>query len=207
MIHRVHIYLYQPFFFYTTHISPTALTGNTFLCNLPWQGENISIKRRLLWQTSLVLDNLSDWAVFLSAQLVLISFHSLCCALFFCFVLLSFTSTNSPLFLPDQYFCSTLKYLYVWGCLFSLTQTLSPFCPAASVNRYILAERLLTLMCSSGHLMNTWIIAHFRVVVFFAVYVLSCLTFYSSCLHRCTMPVFTSGWMEVSSDGQAQYHW
>lgn len=35
-----------------------SLTGNTFLCNLPWQGENISIKG--LRQTSLVLDNLSE---------------------------------------------------------------------------------------------------------------------------------------------------
>lgn len=29
----------------------------------------------------------------------------------------------------------------------------------------------------------------------------------SICLCRCCMPVLTSGWVEVSSDGQAQYHW
>lgn len=168
------------------HISPSHhhhhCDRQDFFSNLPRQGENISIKQRLPWQTSLVPDNLSDQGVFLSTQLGLVSFRSLCC------FWLSFTTTNSPLFLPYQYFYSDLKCLYVRGCLLSLTQSLSPFCPAAVTFWPNISRDWRTLLDVSW--MN------------------SCTSnFFSFCLHRCTMPVFTSGWMEVSSDGQAQHHW
>lgn len=43
---------------------------------------------------------------------------------------------------------------------------------------------------------------------FYFLTVFSCIMLMSSlCLHRCTVPNVTSGWVEVSSDGQAQYHW
>lgn len=106
-------------------VSQAALTGNTSLCNLPWQGENISIKWRLPRQTSLVLDNLSDWAVFLSAQLCP---HFISLSVFYTFFSYSFFHPHQLLFSVFQInIFVSLKciVLYIWICLFSLSETQS----------------------------------------------------------------------------------
>lgn len=87
----------QPCFFYTSHISvlrQAALTGNSFLSNLPWQGENISIKRMLPRQTSSVQDNLSAG---LCSSLLRPHFISLSAFYTLDFV----TPSNSPLLLSS----------------------------------------------------------------------------------------------------------
>lgn len=115
----------NPVFLHISHFPPVvsqaALTGNTSLCNLPWQGENISIKWRLPRQTSLVLDNLSDWAVFLSARLCP---HFISLSVFYAFF-------SPP---SDQYFCFSQIKCTVYLNLLDLTlsQELGPFHPAAS---------------------------------------------------------------------------
>lgn len=75
---------------FSTHLTPPAvrqgsLTSNTFLCNLSWQGENISIKMSQPRQTGLVLDNLSDWV-----------FAQLCPHFIFGVILAFFFSFNLP---------------------------------------------------------------------------------------------------------------
>lgn len=111
----------QTRYFYTSHIFPpvvsqAALTGNTSLCNLPWQGENVSIKQRLLRQTGSVLDNLSGWAVPLCTALP--SFHLTLCVFFIYIYFFFFYSISPPptriFLLPDQYFCFSQMYCTVY---------------------------------------------------------------------------------------------
>ena len=112
----------SPFFPpHISHLPPVvrqaALTGNTFLCNLPWQGENISIKRRLQRQTSSAPDKPSDEAVFLSAQLCP---HFISLPAFYT-ISDSSTFTSSLL---DQYF----YYPQTYVCL-NLLVLSHPLCP------------------------------------------------------------------------------
>lgn len=145
-----------PVFLHISHLPPvvrqTALTGNTFLCNLPWQGENISIKRRLPRQTSLVLDNLSDWAVFLPAQLCP---HFILLSVFYTLFLTLFHPHQLPLSFFQINISVTLKCMYLWSCLFSLAQTLS--ISPSNREKLLLGYLLQRLMYSSWHLMNAWI--------------------------------------------------
>ena len=185
----------SPFLFYTSHISPLALTGNTFLCNLPWQGENISIKQRLPRQTSLVLDNLSDRAVCLSAQLCP---HVILLSVFYTL----FDSLSPPptfsVCLPDRYICySQMHVCFKVAC--SLSRWLCPLRPAASVDfSRDCCVLLLPHECSNHTTFN----------FFCSLPDLFCIClFFFFCSHRCAVPILASGWVEVSSDRQAQHHW
>lgn len=184
----------SPFLFHTSHISPLALTGNTFLCNLPWQGENISIKQGLPRQTSLVLDNLSDRAVCLSAQLCP---HVILLSVFYTlFDSLSPPPTFSAC-LPDRYICySQMHVCFKVAC--SLSRWLCPLRPVVSVDfSGDCCALLLPHECLNHSTFTCF--AHF--LTFFLYLPLFC------CFHRCTVLILASGWVEVSSDRQAQHHW
>lgn len=149
MIHRAHVstcasLFFSFFFLHVSHL-PTVPTGNTFLCNLPWRGENISIKRRLPWQTGLVLDKLSDWAVL-----------PLCTAcphffpfsmLFILFFWLSFTSTPpTPPVLPYRLFLLRSQSRRVWR--------LRVLPHATSVSSLPSSKGKLTHFCLSYHVLR-----------------------------------------------------
>lgn len=174
--------------FFYTHL-PFTLTGNIFLCNLPWQGENISIKQRLPWQTSLVWDNLPDCCVPPGAALPL--FNLVLCVLH-----------SLSLFGP---LCNSHDITWIsifsvainrisWHCLSCLTPTLTPLLDGCTLGDTFSRDECTPL--------DTFRCLNYT----FQSFPLIFLPFYSLHVHRCAVPIPTSGRMEVPSDGQQQHH-